>query len=60
VSKLFLTSQCLSTSSTLAFQSSKDGERIVIGTVSTAVLERPRPFDSPYTGTSLRFLCPGQ
>jgi hypothetical protein len=44
---------------TLAYQTSAQIDPVVLGTLSTAVLERSRPIDSPYTGTHFGVFAQG-
>lgn len=44
----------------MSFQVGKSNRSIDLKTLSTAVLERTRPFDSPYTGTHFGVFAQGK
>jgi hypothetical protein len=44
----------------MSYQTSKNTQPVELGSVSTDVLERTRPFDSPYTGTHFGVFAQGK
>ena len=44
----------------MSYQAGKDDHSVELKTLSTAVLERTRPFDSPYTGTHFGIFAQGK
>ena len=44
----------------MSYQAGKDDNSVDIKTLSSAVLERIRPFDSPYTGTHFGIFAQGK